>query len=102
MYTVLRVDGLLGGRSNGSSAAWMLTRIWISTLNMPLIMPMLGLRLLRIMRVLHHYGCGPLDEGTRSRRGVLELLRLARRVDTSCSQMVQAGRSRGLAFGASL
>jgi hypothetical protein len=32
----------------------MLTRIWISTLNMPLAMSMLALRRLLVLRVLHH------------------------------------------------
>ena len=57
MDGMLGVEWLLGGRRNGGSGSWVLTRIWIAALYVTLIMPMLALRRLLVLRVLHHL-CG--------------------------------------------
>jgi hypothetical protein len=57
MDGMLGVEWLLGGRRDGGSGSWMLTRIWIAALYVTLIMPMLALRRLLVLRVLHHL-CG--------------------------------------------
>ena len=56
MYGMLRVEWLLRRCDRGASA-WMLPRVWISTLNVTLTMTMLSLRRLLILRVLHHLYC---------------------------------------------
>ena len=57
MYGMLRVHRLRR-RCNGGSGAWMLTRIWIASLDMPLTMTVLGLRRRLVLRVLHHLNKG--------------------------------------------
>jgi hypothetical protein len=70
VHSVLRVERLLGGRRDGRSGDWVLAGIWVSAWYVTLCMPVLALRRLLILRVLHHlwYGRRRLSEGYLSSR----------------------------------